>query len=403
MPEADTSPQVAPRAPDPAFAPRFVAPVRYLTAHGAVARVGPEAAAVGRRVLVVHGEHGWPAVREEVATALRDAGLGVATALHAGYVTESALARLEAAAHEARAELVVAVGGGRVLDAGKGAADRAQLPVVLIPTSPATCSGATAVVVDYDAAGAYLGSRRTATPPAVALCDPELLAAAPDRLLAAGLIDAIAKAVEVRLAATTGRAEGATAAAAVALCERLEAWVFAWAERAVAAAAPDHPDRSVRREAAETAMLWPGLIGGIAGEAAKLAAAHAVHNALTTESARRDPTVRAPLHGEILGFGILVQKVLEGAAETELARYATLFARLGAPADLGSLGHAPLRSDEDRMRGFAARTAAMPPLRASFPDADGGTVLAAFRAADRAARDAADGAGTPARAQPART
>lgn len=51
---------------------------------------------------------------------------------------------------------VVGIGGGKVLDAAKLVAERAQVPVVTIPTSAATCAAWTALSNVYDDTGAFL-------------------------------------------------------------------------------------------------------------------------------------------------------------------------------------------------------------------------------------------------------
>lgn len=369
--------------PDPAL---FVAPTRYVSGPGVLPAIGLEAARLARRVLVVHGEVGWRTVGHVVDSAFAEAEVAAAHVEHSGYVTADAIAKLLGAAREARAEAIVAIGGGRVLDAGKAAADSSGVPCLLVPTSPATCSGATAVVVDYDPSGGYLGSRRTAEPPAAAVVDTRVLAAAPDRLLVAGLVDALAKSVEV-LSRSSGDV-GATAVAAFALAREMAQLVWRDAEAALAAG----PDDATRQAAAELAVLWPGLVGGLASEAAKLAAAHPIHNALTHEP--RDPRVRRAIHGEVLAFGILVQLVMQGEVE-QAARHAELFARLGCPAGLEALGFGVVARDPRALERTASRATAMAPLRAAFPGADAGGVAEAMRAADALAVQAARAASGP--------
>ncbi len=369
----------------------FVTPTRYRSGPEVLPHIGPEAAQLADRVLVAHGEVGWRSVGHRVEASFAGAGIAMATQEHRGYVTSNAIATLADAARAANAGALVAVGGGRVLDAGKAAADRQGIPCLLVPTSPATCSGATAVVVDYGEAGGYLGSRRTTAPPAAAVVDTRVLAEAPDRLLVAGLVDALAKSVEVLSRSAAG--QGAAAAAAYALAREMSAWIWRYAEAAVGAG----PDEAVRQEAAELAVLWPGLVGGLASEAAKLAAAHPIHNALTHEP--RDPAVRRAIHGEILAYGILVQLVLQGEPD-EAARHAGLFARLGCPADLEALGFGAVARDPEALGRTATRAAAMAPLRAAFPGADAHDVAEAMRAADAVAAEAAATVSNPTAPRP---
>jgi glycerol dehydrogenase len=90
---------------------------------------------------------------------------------------------------------------------------------------------------------------------------------------------------------------------------------------------------------AEACGLTAGVIGGIGGAPCRTVAAHAVHNGLTQLS-----VCHGMLHGEKVGFGILVQlrleEVLGGSQLAAQARRQLLpfFAELGLPCTLADLG-----------------------------------------------------------------
>ena len=98
---------------------------------------------------------------------------------------------------------------------------------------------------------------------------------------------------------------------------------------------------------AEACGLTAGLIGGIGGARCRTVAAHAVHNGLTQLQA-----CHGVLHGEKVGFGILVQLRLEevlggnqlaGQARRQLL---PLFHDLGIPCTLDALGLGQARVTE---------------------------------------------------------
>src|SRR6056297_3137178 len=183
-----------------------IGPDHYRTGPGARHALGATAARFGGRAYLVHGEVGFPRIADDLRASLRASGVETVERKHVGPATAHAASVHAGAAREAGADVVVSVGGGRVMDVGKSAAGAAGLPCITVPTSPATCAGATVAVVEYDAAGVYLASPLRAELWLVTIVDTEVLAAAPDRLLAAGIADALAKIVEVRY--VTGRSGG---------------------------------------------------------------------------------------------------------------------------------------------------------------------------------------------------
>jgi glycerol dehydrogenase len=105
-----------------------------------------------------------------------------------------------------------------------------------------------------------------------------------------------------------------------------------------AEAALQDPGSEAWVRVAEACGLTAGLIGGIGGARCRTVAAHAVHNGLTQLQA-----CHGVLHGEKVGFGILVQLRLEELlGGSQLAAQARrqllpLFQHLGIPCTLAEL------------------------------------------------------------------
>ena len=88
-------------------------------------------------------------------------------------------------------------------------------------------------------------------------------------------------------------------------------------------------------------ILTAGLIGGIGGEACRAVAAHAINNGLTA----LPKTYNSNLHGEVVGFGNLVQLILDGEKE-EALKIANFFRTIGAPATLEDMGYLNLSDSQ---------------------------------------------------------
>ena len=227
---------------------------------------------------------------------------------------------------------VIAAGGGKVLDAGKLLADRLGLPCITVPTSAATCAGWTALANVYSPQGAFCHDVALRRCPELLVFDHELVASAPARTLASGIADAVAKWYEASV--SSGGSSDGLIQQAVQMARVLRDQLLLDGQAAVA-----QPGSEAWVRVAEACGLSAGVIGGIGGAPCRTVAAHAVHNGLTQLS-----VCQGMLHGEKVGFGILVQlrleEVLGGSQLAAQARRQLLpfFAELGLPCTLADLG-----------------------------------------------------------------
>lgn len=354
---------------------RTLAPGRVVRGPGALEAVAAEIARLGSRPVLVHGRVGEAVVRPRLDPALDRAELTAARVEHTGPVTSAAITQLTSHLRRSGGDVVVAIGGGRVLDAGKAAAHATGLPFVSVPTSPATCAAVTAISVVYDDVGAWAGPLFGDACPAVCVLDGDVLASAPDRLLAAGIVDAFVKVREVRLAVQRTHHDDPWSASALAQCAVLAALVDPSATGVTRAWPPTHAQRD---ELAEAVVWLPGLIAGLAGEANKLAAAHAVHNALTWL-----PGHERALHGELVAVGLLVQDALDGADDATLAGTMQWMRSLGIDPSLAGVGCAALWEDPAPV---LERVLTHPAMRTAFPSVDLDALTATLRRVDALAR-----------------
>jgi glycerol dehydrogenase len=255
---------------------------------------------------------------------------------------ESDLSRIEAlaapvqlssgTAQEPAFDAVIAIGGGKVIDAGKLLAHRLGLRCITVPTSAATCAGWTALANIYSPQGAFEGDVSLNRCPELLVFDHGFVRQAPARTLASGIADAMAKWYEASI--SSGTSSDGLIQQAVQMARVLRDQLLLEAEAAMA-----DPTGEAWVRVAEACGLTAGLIGGIGGARCRTVAAHAVHNGLTQLEA-----THGVLHGEKVGFGILVQLRLEELlGGNQLAAQARrqlipLFRALQLPVELGDLG-----------------------------------------------------------------
>jgi glycerol dehydrogenase-like iron-containing ADH family enzyme len=309
-----------------------IAPAVVLRGDGAWAEALPAIAALSRRPLLLGRSAATAALRQQLEGDLRAASLDPLSACLRHDCCESDLQPLAEQTRAAGCDGVLAAGGGKVLDAGKLLAHRLGLACITVPTSAATCAGWTALANLYSPTGAFEGDVALDRCPDLLVFDHGLVRQAPARTLASGIADAMAKWYEASV--SSGASRDGLVQQAVQQARVLRDQLLL--EGASALADPGG-DAWVR--VAEASALTAGLIGGIGGARCRTVAAHAVHNGLTQLEA-----AHGVLHGEKVGFGILVQLRLEevvgGNRLAAQARRQLLpfFAALGLPVSLGDLG-----------------------------------------------------------------
>ena len=304
---------------------------------------------------VIRGEHAWsdslnlipaltgrPALlgRSEATASLRSQlgqdllGLGLEV-VHVELehdCCEHDLQRLQQELASHGCDGVIAAGGGKVLDAGKLLADRLNIRCITVPLSAATCAGWTALSNIYSADGAFEGDVALQRCPDLLIFDHSLVRQAPARTLASGIADALAKWYEASV--SSGASNDGIIQQAVQMARVLRDQLLLDAKEAL-----ENPQSEAWVRVAEACGLTAGVIGGLGGAQCRTVAAHAVHNGLT-----QLPACHHVLHGEKVGFGILVQlRLEERLGGSQLAAQARrqlfpLLHHLGVPVTLEDLG-----------------------------------------------------------------
>ena len=228
-------------------------------------------------------------------------------------------------------DAVVAVGGGKCLDAGKCVAFRCGVPVVTCPTIASTDAPCSAVSVMYTEAGVQIGVEFFPNNPVLVVVDTRIIAQSPIRHLIAGMGDALATCYEARTNFNNAEARSIVGArptiTALALAELCARTVLEKGLDAVAAVSQNQVN-----EALEQIVEANTLLSGVGFESGGLAASHAVAEGLTVIPALHDNY----LHGELVGVGVLTHLILEDQRD-EAGRIATFLARVGLPVHAGQL------------------------------------------------------------------
>ena len=309
-----------------------IAPSRVIRGEQAWQQGLPAITELCQRPLLLGRSQATHAIRSGLKADLTGCSLNVVEAQLHYDCCEDDLTRLGTFLERERCDGIVAAGGGKVLDAGKLLAHRLKRPCITVPLSAATCAGWTALANIYSKDGAFLYDEALDACPDLLIFDYGLVRQAPNQTLASGIADALAKWYEASVG--SGSSTDGIIQQAVQMARVLRDQLLIDALDAMA-----HPDREAWVRVAEACGLTAGVIGGLGGAQCRTVAAHAVHNGLT-----QLPASHGKLHGEKVGFGILVQLRLEERfGKNQLAAQARrqllpLLKELGLPVTLQDLG-----------------------------------------------------------------
>ncbi|HEX4338294.1 MAG TPA: glycerol dehydrogenase [Polyangiaceae bacterium] len=310
----------------------FIAPQRYIQGRGVLRGIGRYLSLTkAKRVALLMSERGSRGEGVTIREGLLAAGIEVVAVTFNGECSVEEITRLVDALANGGIDCVIAAGGGKCIDAGKAVAFRLGTLVVIAPTLASNDAPCSALSIIYSPEGVTRGPEFYPQSPAIVVVDTDVVAAAPERYLVAGMGDAMATWYEARVCLVNAAGMTTIGArptiASVALGEACAQTLFREGLAAAAAVAA-----STVNESLEAIVEANTLLSGLGFESGGLAAAHSVAQSYTAI-----PKVYARyLHGEMVAMGTLAQLMME-ARPDEAKRVAEFFAAVGLPIHLGQL------------------------------------------------------------------
>ncbi|MCD6527456.1 MAG: glycerol dehydrogenase, partial [Desulfuromonas sp.] len=305
---------------------------RYVQGAGAIREIGLHAAKLGDSAFVVGGRTALSICGVSIKKSLNEQGVSYCQDLFQGISSRKEIQRLVDVAVSAGANIIVALGGGAAIDAGKAVSHEMNIPVIVVPTTAATdgpCSALSVIYTDEGIFEEYIYLRRN---PDCVLMDTEIIANSPPKFLVAGMGDAIAGFWESGTCVKSGKPNSfsggtvptLTVQALSRLCYETLLEYGLQAKLAV-------EEKSVT-PALEAIVEANTLMSGLSSENGGHAGAHSIHNGFTSL-----PATKEKLHGEKVAFGVLAQIVMEGRPVKDLKEVQGFCYRLGLPICLEDL------------------------------------------------------------------
>jgi len=360
----------------------MIAPGKYIQGPGVIGEIGDHVAKLGSKALVLGSKSGLADCRSALDTSLTGAEVATHFEPFQGETSRTEIGRVGKIVQNTGSDVLLAVGGGKCIDAGKAIAYEQKIPCVVIPTIASTdapCSALSVIYTDDHVFESYLVLPRN---PDIVVIDSEVIARSPARFLVSGMGDALATWFEAdacRKSFAKNIPGGDSTEAALAIAQLCYDLLMRYGRQAKLAAAT-----GAATVAVDKIVEANSLLSGLGFESSGLAAAHAIHNGLTALV-----DCHHLYHGEKVAFGTLTQLVLENREADEIEEVLDFCADVGLPITLAELGiHATGKELDDKLTIAAkAATAEGETIYNEPMPVTAETVLAAMKGADALGRD----------------
>lgn len=301
------------------------------------------------KALVISGKKAMEALEEQdFRKRLKDAGVSFREEIYVGYPNTEKVEYFSKLAREEGYGVLIGAGGGKIMDLSKAVANQAGLPLLLIPTTAATCAAFTPLSVLYTKEGKYDKAIHFDREVDVVLVDEAIMATQAPRFLAAGMVDAMAKYVEISHGVKS--LERGTVPLQKYLAYQMAEELFTVLEEEGAEAcrelreAGDNNRQALSKEEMKLGsalqdcvfanIALTGIVSGMMQGRGQAALGHVLYNLLRTNFTEE---TRGFLHGEIVGVGLRLQALYNQNEDLE-ERVTKFMKERGMPITLQELG-----------------------------------------------------------------
>lgn len=309
----------------------FISPSKYVQGPGEMKNIGNYVEKLGTKALSLISASGYKRIGADIDTSFAASECSTIFDYFNGECSKNEVDRLIEIAKANECNVIIGIGGGKILDTAKAVAYYLDLPVVICPTIASTDAPCSALSVLYTDEGVFESYLFLKANPNLVLMDTAIITKSPARLTVSGMGDALATYFEARacLASNAGTCAGGTSTmAAMALAELCYNTLLDEGFKAKLAL-----EAGACTKAVEKIIEANTLLSGIGFESSGLAGCHAIHNGLTVLE-----ETHSFYHGEKVAFGTLVQLMLENAPTEEIEKVIFFLIEVGLPVTLDELG-----------------------------------------------------------------
>lgn len=293
-------------------------------------------APLGRRALIIGGETALSKAKDKLLSAMAAFDI-IDCVIYGKECYRARIAQLADTYRNSGADVIVGVGGGKAIDTAKCVADTLKIPVVTVPTIASTCAASSALAVIYDENHTYEGFWYLPRPAHHCFIDTDIIVNAPDMYFRAGIGDTLAKFYEVEFSArgrnTTFKDDLGISISRMSREPLMRRAVQAYADCRNHVITADFEDMAL------IILVSTGMVSMLIDEGFNGAMAHALFYGLTVIPGFEEKF----LHGDVVGYCVMVQCALDGDMD-EAKKIGRLLYELGVETTLSERG---IRVDYD--------------------------------------------------------
>ena len=290
---------------------KIKAPDTYINEYGILKEAGKYISEYGRNAFIIAGRTAWSKVEPVLSKSLKEHLISFDLTVMEGYPTYEKIIEYADQAFVKKADIIIGIGGGKICDMAKAVGNHRNIPVVMIPTVPATCACWAARSIIYKEDGDFDLQLWNTQNSRLVIADTGILKEAPARYLASGIMDTFAKWYEFEPLIKRDKTD-IVLRQDVAIAKLAYDLLKEFGLKAYDKTADDEEFKQV----IDAIIFLAGACGSFANGEAYRGFAHSYYYA-----SARIPESRYQLHGEKVAFGLVAQFILNGEKGSFLREY----------------------------------------------------------------------------------
>ncbi len=303
---------------------------KYIQGKDIYINIGEIIKKYGDSVFVLAGNSAFNSTHEVLKKTFSENGLKYRFEKFNGETTYDEVKRIQDLIENDNFEIVIGLGGGKVLDTAKCVGFFEKKKVIMFPTIASSDAPCSSVAVMYSDAGAVVNIEYFERNPDLVAVDSQVIADSPSKFLKSGIGDALSTFFDARINFKNGNKNvfgtniAATTYEMAKISYRL---ILENARKAIWS-----NDMNLVTDELEAAIEAATYLSGVGFENCGISCSHSIHDALTEID-----ECHKFLHGEKVAFGTFCELVMEKVSEDELNIFMNLLKDLDLPLTLKQL------------------------------------------------------------------